>query len=233
MNPLTNAATRLLTAIEVGDVTDHAGFRTIDLIVPPKSQSKWTPGDKVRLSIEGLTLRTYTPFQLVEATGALRILAHLAGTGPGSDWCAHAQAGQRGRMLGPSRSIRLDTLHPAPVVVGDETAFGLHLAQRATDSGQRPPAIFEVTDIERSAAVLAAHGVHDARLVAKQPADAHLAELEATVLEALAADAATTLCLTGRAQTVAALRRRLKSEGHAGRAATVKAYWDLNRSGLD
>lgn len=233
MNPLTNAATRLLTAIEVGDVVDHDGFRTIDLVVPPKARSKWTPGDKIRISIEGLTLRTYTPFELRETTGSLRILAHLAATGPGSDWCAHVSPGLRCRMLGPSHSIRLDTLDPAPVVVGDETAFGLHLAQRSTDGGLRPPAVFEVADVDRSAAVLAAHDVHDARLVAKEPGDAHLADLEAAVLDVLATDSSTTLCLSGRAQTIAVLRRRLKSDGLAARAATVKAYWDVNRKGLD
>ena len=41
------------------------------------------------------------------------------------------------------------------------------------------------------------------------------------------------VCLTGRAQTIAAVRRRLKEDGLTARDTKVKAYWDPNRTGLD
>lgn len=41
------------------------------------------------------------------------------------------------------------------------------------------------------------------------------------------------LCPTGRAQTIAPIRKRLKAEGLTAKDTAVKAYWDVNRKGLD
>jgi NADPH-dependent ferric siderophore reductase len=219
---------RFLTPAVVGDVVDHGpALRTIILTTPKPAD--WTPGDMVRIAVRDLSLRTYTPLS-VEG-GAMRILAHLAGSGPGSEWCARAETGQECRIL-RQKSIDLRKHVPAPVVVGDETSLGLYVAQCATVAD--PPAgVFEVDDADAAAAALGHHTSRPASFVTRQPEDRHLDELGATVVDLLTSQADTTLCLTGRAQTIAALRRRLKDTGHAGRTAAVKAYWDINRSGLD
>ncbi len=41
------------------------------------------------------------------------------------------------------------------------------------------------------------------------------------------------LSLTARAQTIAPIRKRLKAEGLTRKDTAVKAYWDVNRKGLD
>ena len=53
------------------------------------------------------------------------------------------------------------------------------------------------------------------------------------VVDVMSARPDAALCLTGRAQTIAFLRRALKAGPVAGRTTLVKAYWDENRTGLD
>jgi NADPH-dependent ferric siderophore reductase len=219
---------RFLTPAVVGDVVVHApALRTITLTTP--KQIDWTPGDMIRIAVRDLSLRAYTPLN-VEA-GAVTFLAHLAGSGPGSEWCARAETGQECRIF-RQKSIDLRKHVPAPVMIGDETSLGLHLAQAVTVAD--PPAgIFEVDDADAAAVALAHHSSRPATFVTRQAEDGHLDELGETVVDLLTSQPDATLCLTGRAQTIAALRRRLKDAGLAGRTAAVKAYWDVNRAGLD
>lgn len=219
---------RFLTPAVVTGVIDHAPtFRTITLTTPKPVD--WTPGEMVRIAVRDLSLRAYTPLS-VEG-GAVTILAHLAGTGPGSEWCAQAETGQECRLL-RQKSIDLRKHAPATLVVGDETSLGLYAAQAATVAD--PPAgIFEVHDPDAAAAALAHHSPRPATFVTRRPTDGHLDELGTTVIDTLTTQPDTTLCLTGRAQTIAALRRRLKDVGLTRRTAAVKAYWDINRAGLD
>jgi ferric-chelate reductase (NADPH) len=62
--------------------------------------------------------------------------------------------------------------------------------------------------------------------------DAHLATLGDGALRALRAHPGAPVCLTGRARTIAVLRRLLKTD-ESRRSAIVKAYWDVSRKGLD
>jgi NADPH-dependent ferric siderophore reductase len=222
---------RFLTAAVVGDVVDHGpgpSLRTITLTTA--KELSWTPGDRIRIAVGGVSLRTYTPLK-VEA-GTVTILVHLAGTGPGSEWCAAAAPGDECRFLGPQKSIELPEQVPAPIVVGDETSLGLYLAQRSA-ADEVPVGIFEVDDPEAVGVALDHHGAPPLTLVTRAPDDGHLELLKATVLDALSDRPDTKLCLTGRAQTIAALRRALKDAGLAPRTAVAKAYWDVNRSGLE
>lgn len=219
---------RFLTPAVVTDVVDHApALRAITLTTPKRAD--WTPGEMIRIAVRDLSLRSYTPLEVHD--GAMTILAHLPGKGPGSEWCARAEAGQECRIL-RQKSIDLAKHTPAPLVVGDETSLGLYLAQAATVA-EPPTGIFEVDDADAATAALAHHGAGPATFVTRRPDDGHLDELRATVVDALTSQPDTTLCLTGRAQTIAALRRQLKDAGLAERTAVVKAYWDVNRAGLD
>jgi NADPH-dependent ferric siderophore reductase len=223
----------LLTPATVGRVTAYDGFRAIELVGDRLTDATFVPGDKLRLHMGGLGLRTYTPIAWDHDRGSTRLLAHLPGLGPGSAWCEAASEGAECRFLGPQRSVRLDRMTAAPVFVGDETSFGLLAAWRALRPDLSPAAAhFEVTDPAASGAVLTAHGVAGS-FVAKQAGDGHLGDLATRVLEAIGAHPDAPLCLTGCAQTIAVIRRRLKAAGVSGRDVVVKAYWDRRRTGLD
>jgi len=84
----------------------------------------------------------------------------------------------------------------------------------------------------RAVTFLAHHGDRPAAFVPRRPDDEHLDDLTTRILGALTSHPEVGLCLTGRAQTIAPLRRSLKSAGLAHRTAVAKSYWDTNRSGL-
>jgi ferric-chelate reductase (NADPH) len=230
-----DAAARLLfTPASVGTVTEHDQFRTIELVGERLVGTDWVPGDKLRLHLEGTVLRTYTPFAWDRDAGSTRLLAYLPGDGPGSGWCAHARPGDPCGLLGPKRSVRLDQLDPAPVIVGDETSFGLLLAWHRHQPRVSPAAsVFEVTSATAAGAVLDELGAGATALVERVPGDAHFEPLAERVAAAVRDHPDAPLCLTGCAQTIAAIRRHLKDQGLARKGGVVKAYWDRNRKGLD
>lgn len=201
------------------------GFRRITLEGETLRGAAFTPGDKVQVVLEGGT-RTYTPFAFDAARGAFDLLVYVHGDTPGSTWGRGAKTGQRIHVFGPRGSIALDALTAPVVVVGDETSFAVARAQR--DRGEAPAPIFEVTSVAESSAALAALGLA-ADLVARAPGDAHLGELEAQVR---ARKVGCSLVLTGKAQTIQALRARLR-ERPPFAAQKTRAYWAPGKRGLD
>ncbi len=81
--------------------------------------------------------------------------------------------------------------------------------------------------------MLAAYGLGAATLVERRADDGHVAELVEVVAEQVRAHPDAPLCLTGRAPTIAAVRRHLKDVGLSDRRHRAKAYWDPGRTGLD
>lgn len=232
---VTDTAARLIfTPATIGRVTEHDRFRTIELLGTRLAGTEPVPGDKLRVHLDGITLRTYTPLSWDMTAGSTELLAYLPGDGPGSEWCQHAVTGAACAFLGPQRSVRLDRFESAPIFVGDETSFGLLLAWRRLHPDTSPAAsLFEVTDVGPAAAVLAFHGTAASELVGRTADHSHLGALEELVVAAVRARPEAPLCLTGKAQSIAAIRRRLKAEGLSRKGTTVKAYWDQNRKGLD
>jgi ferric-chelate reductase (NADPH) len=221
----------------VATVTDHgARFRTIELAGDALRGASWRAGDKlqVRADPNGLTTRTYTPSGWDPERGTTRLLVHAGADGPGSRWAAGVRAGDTCQVFGPRRSLALDRDRSPLVLVGDETSFALAAAcHRQHAERAVVAALFEVDDPDEARAVLEGVGVAGAELVARTEGLEHLPGLARSVVERLEAQPDASLCLTGKAQTIAFLRREIKASTVAGRPSLVKAYWDENRSGLD
>jgi ferric-chelate reductase (NADPH) len=232
---VTDAAARLvLRPATVVGVDDHDGFRTIDIAGERLAGAEWVPGDKVRIRTENFSLRTYTPVSWDGDAGRVRLLAYTHGSGPGSEWCRQAQPGVVCEVRGPDRSVRLDRVAGPVIFVGDETSFGLLLAWRASRPVSPPSAaIFEVVHRDASSATLADHDAVATELVERTAGEHHRAALAQATVDAVRNDPGATLVLTGCAQTIAVVRRGLKSAGAAPPGTLVKAYWDENRKGLD
>ena len=125
-------------------------------------------------------------------------------------------------------------LEGPPVFVGDETSLGLLLAlPRPSAHGVTPVAtLLEVVDADGSDDALSAYGIEECALRTRCRRARRLSS--AASVEAVRARADATLVLTGRAQTIAALRPRAEGGGARRTGATlVKAYWDEHRKGLD
>lgn len=234
---LGNTMSRVLfTDAVVGEIVDHGPhFRSIELTGDDLRGATWNVGDKiqVRTQADGLGMRTYTPIRWDAERGTASLLAYVHGTGPGSAWVEALTPGVACAFFGPRSSLQLDESTTPLIFVGDETSFALAAAWRNRYPDAPPIAeIFEVTDAGQSATALDAVGVRSDQLFTRSADGAHLQQLISTLLDVLGAQPGTTLCLTGKAQSIAVIRRELKAAG-AANPTRVKAYWDENRAGLD
>lgn len=104
----------------------------------------------------------------------------------------------------------------------------------AITTPRTPPTaeLFEVTDPDSCAPALAHTDLKAARLFRRTDRSAQLDDLVATLADILDDHPDTTLCITGKARSTAAIRRSLKAAG-ISRPTRAKAYWDEGRTGLD
>ncbi len=206
-------------------------FRQIDCEGPALRGQGWTPGDKVQVFLPGLGMRTYTPLSWDEERGATSFLVHLHGDSPGAKWGRDVKVGDTLSFFGPRRSLSLEAGDAPVVLFGDETSFAVASAFR-TAAKRDVASIFEVTEPDACGPVLRDLGIHDGQLVEREPGDAHLARLYDRLREALRAKPGAVLVMTGRAQSIQALRARLRADGDRV-TPKVKAYWAVGKTGLD
>jgi NADPH-dependent ferric siderophore reductase len=223
LDQLTDGAARVVLrrmgVIAVDEIAP--GFVRVDLRAPRVS---WVPGQKLQVRVRNLDLRTYTPFGWRGDAVSLLVFDHS--DGPAAAWIGALGVGDDVRAFGPRRAVRLGS--EPTIFVGDETSFAL-----AAGPDINPVAhVYEVTDPVAADTARRSIGLADAVLVPRLPADAHQNELTARVLDAVVAHPDATLVLTGKAQTIRAVRVALKNAARRP-AVRVKAHWDPNRSGLD
>ena len=220
-------------AIEaVRDLSPH--YRRFHVTAPWLRDASWSAGDKLQIMIAEAGPRTYTPFSRDSATGSFDLLAYVHGDTPGAAWIEKARPGLRFRAFGPRGSLPLGALEGPVVFAGDETSFAAATSLReARGASDGLSFVFECTHTDEAQHVLSQLGLERHAIVARQPAAAHLDALEAALHEALAQQPQAQLVLTGHAQTIQAIRQRLKLRPaqHAGQK--VKAYWADGKRGLD
>ena len=235
---IADRASRLLArSCTVTAVEDIGGHRSIELTGDALKRATWRPGDlvQVRTDPDGFASRTYTPMSWDRSRGSTQLLAYTRGEGPGATWARTVRVGTAGQMVGPRRSVALDELDGRPLLfAGDETSFGTVAAWRNHQPGREPlAAIFEVTDAGESRTTLERIRLRDAWLFERTGTPVYLDEMSDAIIDGLRANPDAALCLTGLAQTIAAVRHHLRRAGLAERTIRAKAYWDLHRSGLD
>ena len=213
--------------VSVADLRQPAaGFVLVTLAGPALTEHEWQPGDRISLRTPEDELRNYTPFDWDRNAGRVRLLGVGLASGPGTRYLSALTVGAPVQLLGPKRSVKLDFAH-APIIVGDETVLGLCAAWNGAHPQEPATVLLEAADKDRCEAAAQAIGVVPTHVVGDRDA------LVATVLDAIRADPAAPLVLSGRAQTIATIRRAVKAAGLNQGATTVRAYWDENRAGLD
>jgi len=222
---------RELTVARVTHLCEH--FERVDFVGEALRGVRFSAGDKLQISFDGGP-RTYTPFHFDAARGALSILVYLHGDGPSARWVSELKEGDRAFAFGPRNSLELASATSPIALFGDETSFGLARALHEAGSANSGLAcVFEVTDAHESRTVLDALELPNAELVERRSDDAQLSEIEARLRARLTHDGGTRLVLTGKAQSIQTLRKRLKTEPAPHTAQLVKAYWSPGKRGLD
>ena len=213
---------------QVRDVS--RAFRQVDCEGPALRGQGWTPGDKVQVYLPGLGMRTYTPMSWDEQRGATAFLVYLHGDSPGAKWGRDVKAGDTVQFFGPRRSLVLDEGTAPVVLFGDETSFAVAHAFRTAAKRDVTP-LFEVSNRMDCRQALRELGF-EGQDVKREAGDAHLAVVHERLREALRAKPGATLVMTGRAQSIQALRAKLRSDGERA-TPKVKAYWAVGKEGLD
>jgi NADPH-dependent ferric siderophore reductase len=214
------------TIVEIRDL--GTSFRRIDVRVEG-ANPKWAPGGKIQFHITGTTLRTFTPFAWRD--GSVSFLVYRGGHGPATAWADALDVGTAIQMFGPRRSLNLD-FDGGPILVGDETSLALAAAWKAVGAAPALAHVLEVTSAGESAPALEHLALDPLVVVERTGGDGHHPELGQHVVDTVRRHPAAPLVLTGKAQTIRAVRGALKDVGLSPNV-RVKAYWDPNRAGLD
>jgi NADPH-dependent ferric siderophore reductase len=231
-NTLGQLVFKELSVDSVRDVSPH--FRRVRVSGESLRAVTCAAGDKIQIMVPDVGPRTYTPFAHDAVNGSVEILAFVHGDTGGARWARELREGARIRAFGPRGSLPLSALYGSVVIFGDETAFA---AARALSTVRGPSDgvafVFECTNRDEAELVLRDLGLDNAVVVQRQAGRAHLDEVETHVRAILKRLPGAHLVLVGHAQSIQALRARLKAQRaeHAGQK--VKAYWADGKQGLD
>jgi NADPH-dependent ferric siderophore reductase len=196
----------------------------VDLHLPFADMQHWTEVPYIKVRVDGLTYRDYTPFGWDADTHTCTLLIDVTHTGPGSDWA------KRLKKNDVIHYLKIDTSHHEPdptalvVGLGDESSMGHLLAlQQMTLPHSRFNGAIVISDAEhrnlfgeyfRSPLMpLARHNAEDCDqlfhwVMAQQYCVAH-----------------TVFYLAGNEKTVSKLRRLLKDQGYLSGQIKVKGFW--------
>lgn len=200
-------------------------FVIVDLAGPAVDAAHWGPGQRASLIFDqSLAGRTYTPFGWNNRTGGVRFLFHIHGKGLASEWAWEVGKGAACGLVGPAASIDPPAAGTNALLFGDETSIATALSA-GLDRTCGSQCVFEADDAPGLRQTLSAVGLQDARVIARRPDMAHLAEVQALLARAGADDV---LALTGNARSIQRLHR-MRGPSFAVR---TKAYWAEGKSGL-
>jgi NADPH-dependent ferric siderophore reductase len=192
----------------------------------------WRPGQKVQIAMgSAFVTRTYTPIEWNASTGRVCILCYAHGDGPGSAWVRTASPGDACDIFGPRASLDVSGRSGALVIVGDETSIGLAYAVARQDPTRFVTSCFEVEDAAAAQQVAARLDLKGVSLFARRADGAHIAALEASLSDAVAAGSS--FVLTGKAVTIQTLRQSLRQRLVLTTRLVTKAYWTPGKTGLD
>lgn len=115
-------------------------------------------------------------------------------------------------MVGPRPSLDLSRLPSAPIVVGDETSVGLAVAWSSQGNASAIAHIFECSSADELGTAFDRLELGGPKvLVEREGNDAHLETLLQTVADEVGRHPGAPLVLSGRSQSIGAVRRHLKA----------------------
>jgi ferric-chelate reductase (NADPH) len=207
-------------------------FRRLTLTGEALEGASFGAGDKLQVMLEDGP-RTYTPFAFDAARGSLDVLVYVHAQSPGSRWGQQAALGERVQVFGPRGSLRLSSLAGPVVLFGDETSLGVARALGEHAGFHALSSVFEVANRAEAAVALADLGLPTDGLVERDHGEQHLGEVAERLHASLSRHPKSSLVLTGKAQSIQALRKQLKRAGAAPQELLSKAYWAPGKRGLD
>lgn len=182
----------------------------------------WIPGQKIQVQLKNDEMRSYTPCSWDSNIGVMQTLVYMHGKGPGALWARDVKPKAKVVILGPKKSLKLDIDSTKSVIFfGDETTFGLAHAIKQNFSEIKFHFFMESTDTDESSAILKRFDLEDALLVSLNQLDLIAQEISKIYLQ----DSLSKIVLSGKQQSIVALRTKLHALGVPADAIGTKVYW--------
>ena len=222
-------------SVTVSSVTPLSGhFRLIEFAGESLKEDNWIPGQNVQFHLGKLKTRTYTPISWDPAEGTAQFVMFLHGNGPGSEWAESLQTDSPCSFMGPRSSLNFAEVTESSIFFGDETSIGAAVAlHRSRDGKQQDRYVFEVSSLVESAEALQRFDLPNAKVVKKAQDLSHLTEVGQTLIDSASGLVAPRWIMTGKAQSIQALRRMFRNLQVALTRLDTKAYWAEGKAGLD
>lgn len=184
-------------------------------------KSDWIPGQKIQVRLGDELMRSYTPSSWDKANGVVQTLVYMHGKGPGALWARDAKAGEKATILGPRGSLSLAPELTDVYFFGDETTFGLAYALKENFKAVNIQCFFESVDLNESRPVLEKFNLKESSLYALSQFDI----IASDIARAFKNNPTSKIVLSGKQQSIVAIRQKLYTLGITPEQIIVKVYW--------
>ncbi len=184
-------------------------------------KKEWVPGQKIQIQLKGDEMRSYTPSSWNQSEGVMQTLIYMHGKGPGAIWARDVRAQDKVTVLGPKSSLRIDEGVKRVLFFGDETTYGLAYALLKNRTDIEFHFFFEANDLSESLLVLKKFELEQSTLFELNQMDAAAKALQTAFVN----DGSTKIILSGKQQSIVALRQRLYAQDIPKDFIDKKVYW--------
>lgn len=184
-------------------------------------KKEWIPGQKIQVQLKGDEMRSYTPCEWDTEAGIMKTLIYMHGKGPGARWARDAKAHSKVVVLGPKKSLSLSEDTKEVVFFGDETTFGLAHAIKKNYEGIKFHFFMEASETDESSVILKKFDLEDALCVSLNQLDLIAQE----ITKIYSSNNLTRIVLSGKQQSIVALREKLYALNVPSTAIGTKVYW--------
>lgn len=184
-------------------------------------KKEWFPGQKIQVQLQGDEMRSYTPSSWNQSEGVMQTLVYMHGKGPGALWARDAKVKDKVTVLGPKSSLKIHDGMKRVIFFGDETTFGLAHALLKNRTEIEFHFFFEANDLKESSLVLKRFELEQSNLFELGQMDAAARALAMAFIN----DGSTQIILSGKQQSIVALRERLYAQNIPKEYVDKKVYW--------
>ncbi|MEA9356089.1 siderophore-interacting protein [Bacteriovorax sp. PP10] len=184
-------------------------------------KKEWIPGQKIQIQLKDDEMRSYTPCSWDSKAGVMQTLVYMHGKGPGALWARDAKAQNKVIVLGPKKSLKLEEAGNRVIFFGDETTFGLAHAIKKNVPDIKFHFFMEAGNTDESSAILKRFDLEEALLVSLGQLDLIAEQMSKIFAE----DNSIKIVLSGKQQSIVALREKLYSLNIPKAAIGTKVYW--------
>ncbi len=187
-----------------------------------KLKTHWSPGQKIQVKLKDDQIRSYTPSSWDSRAGVMQTLVYMHGKGPGALWARDAKPENKVVILGPKNSLALDPEIKIVIFFGDETTFGLAHAIKKNIPKIKFHFYMEANDLEESSLILKKFELSEETLLVSTN---QLKILSCRIANLFQENRSTKIILSGKQQSIVALRAKLYALNVPATSIGTKVYW--------